>query len=116
MQITEFPPHFHSGDSGQRIEEDIRAKARSRYWVLMVRLKPHPFTTPKGARRHESSALQALERTGFAKPCEDGRQKIEKRTKLLEVLALKVPFGSLLEFPNQAPWPGRFRESIPVNH
>lgn len=38
-----------------------------------------------------------------------GRQKIEKRSKVLEVLALKVPFRNLLVFPNPAPWPGRLR-------
>jgi hypothetical protein len=28
---------------------------------------------------------------------------------------LKVPFRNLLVFPNQAPWPGRLRDSIPLN-
>ena len=46
------------------------------------------------------------------RPREGGRQKIEKRS-FLEVLALKVPFRNLLVFPNQAPWPGRFRDSNP---
>ena len=46
--------------------------------------------------------------------CRSGRQKIEKRS-FLEVLALKVPFRNLLVFPNQAPWPGRLRDPIPLN-
>jgi hypothetical protein len=28
---------------------------------------------------------------------------------------LKEPFRNLLVFPNQAPWPGRLRDSIPLN-
>jgi len=47
------------------------------------------------------------------RPREGGRQKIEKRS-FLEVLALKVPFRNLLVFPNQAPWPGRLRDFIPL--
>lgn len=45
----------------------------------------------------------------LSQPREGGRQKIEKRSYSLEVLALKVPFRNLLVFPNQAPWPGRLR-------
>jgi hypothetical protein len=42
-----------------------------------------------------------------------GRQKIEKRSCSLEVLALKVPFGAPFnpdwQLPNEVPWPGRLR-------
>ena len=56
------------------------------------------------------SAL-TLQRHRFLGTRRSGRQKIEKRTYLLEVLALKVPFRNLPVFPNQVPWPGRLENS-----
>jgi hypothetical protein len=49
--------------------------------------------------------MQVLEKREHFKPCEGGRRKIEKRT-YLEVLALKVPFGSLLSVSESSPVAG----------
>ena len=116
-RFTEFPPDFHSGETrpgGQRSRHQGRkprlAHPRRRGW------KPHPFKSGDAQRYGlPPGTAPELRRRPF-RPCEGGRQKIEKRTKLLEVLALKVPFRNLLLFPNQAPWPGRLREFHPLNH
>jgi hypothetical protein len=52
--------------------------------------------------------LQVLERTGQFKPCEGGRQKLKKEL-TLEVLALKVPFGSLLGVSESSPVAGAIK-------
>ena len=58
-------------------------------------------------------AEQQFQLLGLFEPCEGGRQKIEKRTKTLEVLALKVPFGSLLGVSESSPVAGAIQGSNP---
>ena len=137
MHPTEFSPLFHNGNSGKT---SARGAKRSK-WGQPPSAVPveqsstgNPWkSSPSGPRQpsKESGALapartlKRAQRYGLPplrsahfrrrifRPREGGRQKIEKRS-FLEVLALKVPFRNLLVFPNQAPWPGRLRDFIPL--
>lgn len=105
-ETTEFPPHFHSGNSG-------RADARAIGDVRTASQAVHSSRDPEDAQRYGSSALQALESAGAISSrtrTEDGKLR---KDLTLEVLTLKVPFGSLLFASESSPVAGAIRESIP---
>ncbi len=65
------------------------------------------------AQRYGSSALQVLESTGTSSHARAEDEKLRKEL-TLEVLALKVPFGSLLGVSESSPVAGAIQGKIPV--
>ncbi len=55
--------------------------------------------------------LTPLSAHAFLRQPESEDRKLRKE--LLEVLALKVPFGNRVAFPNEVPWPGQLKAFMP---
>ena len=73
---------------------------------------PLPQSLLMGARRYGSSALQVLESTlHLSHVRAEDKRLIKELT--LEVLALKVPFGSLLGVSESSPVAGAIKELNP---
>ena len=114
-QLTEFPRDFHIGKdlvggTGSGSNQVSKFQGLKRF-----KIDPKTFTA-NGLRLFFSTQRYCLplqERNEFG-ASRSGRPRIDKRTKLLEVLALKVPFGSLLDVSESSPVAGAIRESIPL--
>jgi len=113
-RFTEYPRDFHIGtQTGEGTLRGLKPESFDGPCRHDLKRCPFPARARWSAQRYGLPLSQRrFQRTRLFRPREGGRQKIEKRS-FLEVLALKVPFRNLLVFPNQVPWPGQLRESIP---
>jgi len=119
---TEFPRVFHSGKSSGSADEGSSANQKqvphrafcpirndkacgAAHYSATQRATVRPSAGAKISTELKSAPARNLFRTLFGARA-SGRQKIEKRTYLLEVLALKVPFRNLLVVSESSPVAG----------